>query len=77
MSMRNRRWTRCAGVILEVPVFEYLEQIAERENRDRSFCINVIVREHAARNGCPLPPATRPAAAESPAPGFAEMKPCR
>ena len=62
MSPRRKRWTRCAGVILDVPVLEYLEVVAEKENRDRSYCINDIVRQHAARNGCPLPPATLPSA---------------
>ena len=62
MSTLRRRWTRSAGVILEVPVLNYLQAVGERENRDRSYCINVIVREHAARNGCPLPPATPPPA---------------
>lgn len=57
--MRRRRQpiTRSAGVSLEVPVLEYLRELTERENRDRSFCINQIVREHASRHGCPLPPA--------------------
>jgi len=49
-------------VVLDVPVFEYLEVVAEKENRDRSYCINEIVRQHAERNGCPLPPATLPPA---------------
>ena len=62
MSPRRKRWTRCAGVILDVPVLEYLEVVAEKENRDRSYCINDIVRQHAARNGSPLPPATLPPA---------------
>jgi len=69
MSTVRRRWTRSAGVILEVPVLNYLQAVGEKENRDRSYCINVIVREHAARNGCPLPPATLP-----PADGTAMMK---
>ena len=61
MSARKRRQTRCAGVTLEVPVLEYLRELAERSDRDRSFCINQIVREHAERHGRPLPPATHPA----------------
>ena len=59
MSARKRRHTRCAGVTLEVPVLEYLRGLAERNDRDRSFCINQIVREHAERNGRSLPPATQ------------------
>lgn len=62
MPALKRRWTRCAGVTLEVPVLDYLQVVAERENRDRSYCINLMVREHAVRHGCPLPPATLPSA---------------
>ena len=60
MNTRRKRLTRCAGVTLEIPVLEYLRDLAETEDRDRSFCINRIVREHAERNGRPLPPATPP-----------------
>ena len=62
MSTRRKRQTRCAGVTLEVPVLEYLEELAERDDRDRSFCINRIVREHAERNGRTLASATQTAA---------------
>lgn len=55
MTVRRRRSTRCAGVTLEVVVLEYLRELAERQDRDRSFCINQIVREHAERHGRPLP----------------------
>lgn len=57
MSIRKRRLTRSTGVTLEVAVLDYLTELAEKDDRDRSFCINQIVREHAERNGCPLPPA--------------------
>ena len=60
MSIRRRRITRSTGVTLEVAVLDYLRELAEKDDRDRSFCINQIVREHAERNGCPLPPATQP-----------------
>lgn len=56
MTGRKRRLTRCTGVILELVVLEYLKELSEREDRDRSFCINQIVREHAERNGRRLPP---------------------
>jgi hypothetical protein len=58
MSGRRKRLTRSTGVTLEIPVLNYLRELAEKEDRDRSFCINQIVREHAARNGRCLPPAT-------------------
>ena len=60
MSTRRRRFTRSTGVTLEMVVLDYLRELAERADRDRSFCINQIVREHAERNGRPLPPATQP-----------------
>ena len=62
MSEHRRRFTRSTGVTLEVVVMDYLRQLAEKDNRDRSFCINQIVREHAERSGRPLPPATQPPA---------------
>lgn len=55
MTVRRRRSTRSAGVTLEVVVLEYLRELAERQDRDRSFCINQIVREHAERHGRSLP----------------------
>jgi hypothetical protein len=63
MPAPKRRWTRSTGVTLEVPVLDYLQVVAEKENRDRSYCINIMVRDHAARHGCPLPPATPPSGA--------------
>ena len=59
MSTRQGRMTHSAGVSLELEVVEYLREVAARQERDRSYCINQIVREHAERNGQPLPPATR------------------
>ena len=60
MNIRRRRSTRSTGVTLELVVLEYLRELAEKDDRDRSFCINQIVREHAERSGRPLPPATQP-----------------
>ena len=60
MTNRPRRITRSTGVTLELVVLNYLRELAERSDRDRSFCINQIVREHAERSGRPLPPATLP-----------------
>ena len=62
MNTRKRRFTRSTGVTLEVVVLDYLRELAEKDDRDRSFCINQIVREHAERSGRPLPPATQPPA---------------
>jgi len=55
MGIRRRHLTRSTGVTLEVVVLDYLRELAEKDDRDRSFCINQIVREHAERNGRPLP----------------------
>ena len=60
MGIPRRRITRSTGVTLEVAVLDYLRELAERDDRDRSFCINQIVREHAERNGRTLPPAIPP-----------------
>jgi predicted transcriptional regulator len=49
--MSTRRRTRSTGVTLELAVLAYLRELAEKEDRNRSFCINKIVREHAERNG--------------------------
>ena len=54
MTSRPKRCTRSAGVTFEVPVLDYLHELARAQARDRSFCINQIIREHAARHGCLL-----------------------
>lgn len=66
MGEHRRRFTRSTGVTLEVVVMEYLRELAERADRNRSFCINQIVREHAERHGRPLPPASQPPANPEP-----------
>ena len=65
MTARRKRFTRSTGVMLEIPVLNYLRDMAEKADRDRSFCINQIVREHAERNGRPLPSAAQPPAQET------------
>jgi hypothetical protein len=60
MAGKRKKRTQSTGVTLEVPVLDYLRQLADREERDRSYCINRIVREHAARQGTPLPAADAP-----------------
>ena len=57
MTTRPKRCTRSAGVTFEVPVLEYLHELARAQARDRSFCINQIIREHATRHGRALPSA--------------------
>ena len=72
MTTRKKRSTRSAGVTLEIPVLNYLRELGEKEDRDRSFCINKIVREHAVRHGRPLPPATGAAERTAPTPDLEE-----
>ena len=57
---RKKKLTRSTGVNLELPVFNYLAELAEREERARSHCLNRIVRDYAARNGTALPSAYGP-----------------
>jgi predicted transcriptional regulator len=38
------------GVTLDPDVLAYLHELGEREDRDRSWLINSIVREHASRH---------------------------
>lgn len=39
------------GISLDEDVLTYLDQLAARDQRTRSFIINTIVRDHAKRNG--------------------------
>ena len=66
MNQRRRRETRSTGVTLEVVVIDYLRALSQQQERDRSFCINAIVREHAERHGHPLPPAMASAPSSPP-----------
>ncbi len=52
---KRRKLTRSTGVTLDLPVFDYLCELAQRDERDRSYCINRIIRDHAERAGTPLP----------------------
>lgn len=54
MSQHRRRPTRSTGVSLEIPVLEYLRALSEQMDRDRSYCINEIIRDHARRQGVPI-----------------------
>jgi hypothetical protein len=53
---KKKKVTRSTGVTLELPVFNYLVELAEREDRARSYCLNRIIRDYAERNGDRLPP---------------------
>ena len=43
------------GVSLDVEVINYLDQVANSDDRDRSYIINRIIREWAASKGTPIP----------------------
>ena len=42
---------KVAGVALEPEVIEYLDQLAEKEERSRSWILNRLAKDHAERNG--------------------------
>ena len=46
---------RNAGVRLEEPVISFLDKLAVKEERHRSWLINRIVREYAELRGTPIP----------------------
>ena len=43
-----------AGVTFEPPVLEYLERLAQEQERSRSWLLNRIVKDHAMRQGVDL-----------------------
>jgi hypothetical protein len=45
-----------ASVNFDPAVISYLDTICEEEERSRSFVVNKIIREHAARTGSPIAP---------------------
>jgi hypothetical protein len=45
------------GVRLEEPVIGFLDELAAKEERHRSYLINRIVREYAESKGTPIPAA--------------------
>jgi metal-responsive CopG/Arc/MetJ family transcriptional regulator len=46
------------GVSLDVNVLRYLDEVANSDDRDRSYVINRIVREYAQQKGTPIPPSS-------------------
>ena len=44
---------------LEENVMRYLDEVANSDDRDRSYVINRIVREWAKAKGTPIPPSTK------------------
>lgn len=48
------RAVRPSGVNFEVEVLNYLEALSVREDRSRSWLLNAMVQEHAAKHGIEL-----------------------
>lgn len=42
---------KVAGVALEPEVIEYLDHLAQKEERSRSWILNRLARDHAERSG--------------------------
>lgn len=42
---------KVAGVALEPEVIEYLDHLAEKEERSRSWILNRLAKDHAERSG--------------------------
>jgi metal-responsive CopG/Arc/MetJ family transcriptional regulator len=57
LASKTKKFT--TGVSLEVNVMRYLDEIANSDDRDRSYVINRIVREWAQAKGTPIPPSTK------------------
>jgi hypothetical protein len=50
--------TRSTGVVLEIPVIEYLDRLVlAGKARDRSEVLNIVIRDHAKHGGEVLPSA--------------------
>jgi metal-responsive CopG/Arc/MetJ family transcriptional regulator len=57
LASKTKKFT--TGVSLEVNVMRYLDEVANSDDRDRSYVINRIVREWAQAKGTPIPPSTK------------------
>lgn len=53
-SKPTGRTVRPSGVNFEVVVLDYLETLSLKQDRSRSWLLNAMVREHAARHGVEL-----------------------
>ena len=54
MTLR-RKPLRGTGVRLEQGVIDFLDALAKKEDRNRSYMINRIVREYAEQTGARIP----------------------
>ena len=57
MAQTSKAKKYTTGVSLDLNVLRYLDEIANSDDRDRSYIINRIVREYAQQKGTPIQPA--------------------
>ncbi|MBL9171416.1 MAG: hypothetical protein JNN07_27030 [Verrucomicrobiales bacterium] len=55
-----KKQIRVTSISFEVPVLEYLEELATRDDRGRSYTVNQVIREHAKLYGQTLRSAREP-----------------
>lgn len=55
MALAARTPKAQTGVSLDVEVLQFLDAVANSDDRDRSYVINRIVREWAEAKGTPIP----------------------
>ena len=55
-----KKQIRVTSVSFELAVLEYLKELAVRDDRDRSYTVNHVIREHAHLHGRKLRPARDP-----------------
>jgi predicted DNA-binding protein len=69
---------KATSVTLETEVIAYIDELALRDDRTRSYVLNAIIREHALKNGKTL--STGNNSGRKPVhwkPGFSERSPAR
>ena len=59
MALASKTKKLTTGVSLEENVMRYLDEVANSDDRDRSYVINRIVREWAQAKGTPIPSSTK------------------
>lgn len=55
MAQASKAKKYTTGVSLDMNVLRYLDEVANSDDRDRSYVINRIVREYAQQKGTPIP----------------------
>lgn len=62
---KMKKQCRVTSVNFEVAVLEYLKELQVRDDRDRSYTVNHIIREHAQSHGRKLRSAREPISSRS------------